>query len=135
LTDAGQSQAGAGLVDRRTLLGRAGSAAALTLSGCGPVGAIGDVISRDQKDRDRQALAEKIRRHWLAKDAQRFGDLKVSVSYSNDWQRLFATQYTLVLTGTVREEWDRELALILAREALGVAERQVYVTNSVRVVP
>jgi len=120
-----------GLVARRAFLVLC---AATTVAGCGPAGAVGDIISRDHKDSERRELAEKIRRHWLAKDAQRFGDLKVSVSYSNDWQRLFATQYTLVLTGTVREEWDRELAVILAREVLGVPERQVYVTNSVRVV-
>lgn len=103
------------------------------LAACGPLGALGDVVGREQKDRERQALAEKIRRRWLEKDSERFRDLRVSVSYSNDWQRLFATQYTLVLTGSVREEWDRELAVILAREALGVDERRVFLTNDVRV--
>lgn len=91
------------------------------------------MIGRDQKDRDRQALAEKIRRHWLAKDAQRFGELKASVSYSNDWQKFFVPQYTLVVTGSVQDDWDRELAVILAREALGVDSSRVYVTNQIRV--
>lgn len=108
--------------------------APLALFACGgPASAVLDVAGRDWKNAEQQELAEKIRRRWMEKDPERFRDVKVSVSYSNDWQRLFATQYTLVLAGTVKDEWDRELAAILAREALGVEARRVFVTNSVRV--
>lgn len=99
----------------------------------GPASAVLDVAGRDWKNTEQQELADRIRRRWAEKDPERFRDLKVSVSYSNDWQRLFATQYTLVLAGTVKDEWDRELAVILAREALGVESRRVFVTNAVRV--
>lgn len=99
----------------------------------GPASAVLDVASRDRKNAEQQELAAKIRRRWSEKDPERFRDIKVSVSYSNDWQRLFATQYTLVLTGTVKDEWDRELAVILAREVLGVDQGRVFLTNTVRI--
>ena len=42
---------------------------------------------------------------------------------------MFATQYTLVVTGTVRDGRDRDIAIILAREVLGVDPRRVFVSD------
>lgn len=109
------------------------SGAAAALYGCGPLGAVGDIVGRDQKESDSRALGEKIRQRWLTKDAIRFRDLNASVSYSNDWQKLFAAQYTLVVTGTVRDDEDRQMAITLAREVLGVEPRRIYVVDSVRI--
>lgn len=122
------------MIDRRTCSFLLLGLASFVVIACGgPASAVLDVAGRDIKQAEQQELAEKIRRRWKEKDPERFRDVKVSVSYSNDWQRLFATQYTLILAGTVKDEWDRELAAILAREALGVESRRVFVTNSVRV--